>query len=414
MVPNFESKFSDNARAMKASEIRELLKLTNKPGMISLAGGLPDPTTFPKEIIKKLVTDAVDNNHVSSLQYGRTEGVPALRKIISEKFHGGKVNPEHILISSGSQQALDTIGKVFIDPGDRIITSAPTYLGAITAFRAYRVKFETVPADDYGMNVDILEDRLKSIYSRGEVVKFIYIIPNFHNPNGSTMPMERRKKLVNLAKEFNIIIVEDDPYGQLRYTGEPKPKIHDLLPEQTIYMSTFSKIIVPALRLGWNVIPKSIYSKMIICKQSLDLCTSPLNQYIALGFLKNGHLEPHIENIKKNYGHKLKVMLESLEKYFPKSAHWTKPEGGMFLWVTLDPRIDTRVMFPRALDKNVAYVLGGAFQPNGGDENTMRLNFSFCSPDIIREGVKRLAEVIKDEMELVESVTDKEPEPDYV
>ncbi len=400
MITNFESKFSVNAEAMKASEIRELLKLTNKPGMISLAGGLPDPATFPVNAIKDLTLDVVENHAKSALQYSTTEGVPALREIIASKFHNDKESPDNILISTGSQEGLDIIGKTFIDPGDKIIVSEPTYLGAVTAFKSYRTKFVTVEADDRGMNVDSLEDKLDHIYGKGDLVKFVYTVPNFHNPNGSTMSMRRRKKLVKLADEYDLIIIEDDPYGQLRYIGESLPKIKDLSPDRTIYMSTFSKIMVPAMRLGWNVIPEEIHSKMVICKQSIDLCTSAFNQYLALGFLEKGYFEPHIEMIKKNYGEKRKVMLKYLDKYFPESASWTKPEGGMFLWATLDNRIDTRKMFNRALEANVAYVMGGAFYPNGGGHNTMRLNFSFSKPDILKEGVKRLGKVIENELTL--------------
>lgn len=399
MTKNFITKFSENAEGMKASEIRELLKLTNKPGMISLAGGLPDPSTFPVEIIKEITIDIVENHAKRALQYSTTEGVPALREIIAKKFHGDEISPDDILISTGSQEGLDIIAKTFIDPGDKVIVSEPTYLGAISAFKSYRARFVTVPADDNGMNIDILERNLEKIYGKGDIVKFVYTVPNFHNPNGSTMSLKRRKKLVKLAEEYDLLLIEDDPYGQLRYIGEPLPGIHEMSPERTIYMSTFSKIMVPAMRLGWNVIPEDIHTKMVICKQSVDLCTSAFNQYIALGFLEQGHYEPHIKKIKKNYGEKRKVMLECLDEYFPGDAHWTKPEGGMFLWATLDHKIDTRRMFTRAIKANVAYVMGGAFYPNGGGHNTMRLNFSFSSPKIVRKGIKRLGKVIAQEVE---------------
>ena len=399
MSTNFRSKFSQRAIGMRASEIRELLKLTNKPGMISLAGGLPDPSTFPVDIINELTQEVLRDHTKSALQYSTTEGVPAFREIIAEKFHGTSVSPDTILISTGSQGGLDIIGKTFIDPGDRVILSEPTYLGAIAAFNAYGAKYETVPADDNGMNINLLEKTLDKIYGKGEIVKFLYTVPNFHNPNGSTMSLHRRKKLVKLAEEYDLLLIEDDPYGNLRYTGKPLPRIHELCPERTIYMSTFSKIMVPAMRLGWNVIPEDIHTKMVICKQSVDLCSSAFNQYLALGFLKKGHYEPHIEKIKKNYGEKRKIMLRSMDEYFPSDAHWTKPEGGMFLWATLNHRIDTKRMFKRALKADVAYVMGGAFYPNGGGHNTMRLNFSYSTPEILHEGVKRLGKVIEDELE---------------
>lgn len=400
MITNFTAKFSQNAEKMKASEIRELLKLTNKPGMISLAGGLPDPATFPVEIIKDLTRDVVDNHSKAALQYSTTEGVPALREIIAKKFHGEETSPDNILITTGSQQALDIIAKTFIDPNDKVIVSEPTYLGAVTAFKSYQARFVTVPADDHGMDINMLEETLDRIYGSGDSVKFVYTVPNFHNPNGSTMSLKRRKKLVQLAEEYDLLLVEDDPYGQLRYIGKSLPRIHELSPDRTIYMSTFSKIMVPAMRLGWNVIPEEVHTKMVIGKQSVDLCTSAFNQYIALGFLEQGHYEPHIERIKKNYGEKRKVMLDCLDKHFPENAHWTKPEGGMFLWATLDNRIDTRKMFRRALEANVAYVMGGAFYPNGGGHNTMRLNFSFSSPKVLCQGVARLGGVIEQEMML--------------
>lgn len=401
MITDFSAKFSANAQEMRASEIRELLKLTNKPGMISLAGGLPDPATFPVEQIRKITDQVIKENYVSALQYSTTEGLPEFRETIARKFHDNSVNPDHIFISTGSQEGLDIIGKVFIDPGDKIITSAPTYLGAVTAFKAYRARFVTVTADDHGMDMDLLAETLETMHAKGEAPKFVYTVPNFHNPNGSTMSLSRRKKLVKLANEYDLLIIEDDPYGQLRYTGEPLPRLLDMIPERTIYMSTFSKIMVPAMRLGWNVVPEELYTKMIICKQSIDLCTSSFNQHLALGFIRNGYYEPHMTRIKKDYGEKRKIMLQSLDEHFPQEAHWTKPEGGMFLWVTLDHRIDTRKMFNRALEKNVAYVMGSAFYPHGGGHNTMRLNFSFSEPDVLREGVKRLGNVISDELELV-------------
>lgn len=400
MTTNFASKFSQNAEKMKASEIRELLKLTNKPGMISLAGGMPDPNSFPVDAIRQLTLDILERSARTALQYSTTEGLPALRETIARKFHHGSVSPDSIMISTGSQQFIDLLGKTFIDPGDRIILSEPTYLGAVTAFKGYRPRFVTIPADEHGMDIDMLEEALTRIYGSGDSVKFVYTIPNFHNPNGSTMSMGRRKKLVKLAEEFDLLLVEDDPYDQLRYTGESLPRIQTLSPDRTIYMSTFSKIMVPAMRLGWNVIPDEIYTKMVISKQSADLCTSAFNQHLALGFLEQGYYEPHIERIRKNYGAKREVMLRSLDEHFPGDASWTRPEGGMFLWAVLNRKIDTRKMFTRALEANVAYVMGGAFYPNGGGHNTMRLNFSFVDPDTIAEGIGRLGGVIRKEEEL--------------
>jgi len=398
MAIDFSSKFSENAMMMRASEIRELLKLTNKPGVISFAGGLPDPAIFPVEEIREIAEDVILKKSVSALQYSSTEGLPELREEISKKFHKGKFSPENIFMSTGSQEGLDIVGKIFIDPGDNIIVSAPTYLGAITAFKAYRPNFITIPMDNDGMRMDILERELESIYSKGHTVKFLYTIPSYHNPYGSTMPLERRKKMAKLAEEYDLIIVEDDPYRELKYVDEDLPKLIDLAPERTIYMSTFSKIMAPSMRLGWNIAPDGIYQKMIICKQSVDLCSSALTQHLAYEFLNGGYLEPHIAKIRESYGHKKDVMLESLESYFPEGTEWTKPKGGMFLWVTLDGNINTRKMFPLALEHNIAYVIGGAFYPNGGGDDAMRLNFSFSTPEIIREGVKRLAEVVEKEL----------------
>ncbi len=266
MAIDFSSKFSENAMMMRASEIRELLKLTNKPGVISFAGGLPDPAIFPVEEIREIAEDVILKKSVSALQYSSTEGLPELREAISKRFHGGKVSPENIFMSTGSQEGLDILGKVLIDPGDNIIVSEPTYLGAITAFKAYRPNFITVPMDSDGMKVDVLEKELESVYSKGQSVKFLYTIPSYHNPYGSTMPLERRKKLVKLAEEYELILVEDDPYRELKYVEEDIPKIVDLAPERTIYMSTFSKIMAPSMRLGWNIAPDGLYQKVIICK----------------------------------------------------------------------------------------------------------------------------------------------------
>ncbi|MBU4349470.1 PLP-dependent aminotransferase family protein [bacterium] len=401
MSINTQEFYSDLASKMKASAIREILKLVQNPEVISLAGGMPDPATFPVKEIKEITQDVLTKNSARALQYSSTEGLPELRKCILDNLakDGNNGELENIIISSGSQQGLDLIGKVFLSPGDIAIVELPSYLAALNAFYSYGGELVGIPMDDEGMQMDILEEKLTQLKNEGKKVKFIYTISNFQNPAGVTMSLARRKKIIEIAQKFNVFIVEDNPYEKLRFEGESIPSIYSLEKNgSVISLGTFSKILCPGLRLAWILGNEEIIRKMAILKQATDLCTSILNQLIAYEYCKLGKLE---ENIKSNiqiYKKKRDVMLNALDKYFPQEVTWTKPQGGFFVVATLPEYIDTGEMFKEAIEKNVAFVPGAPFFADGKGQNTMRLSFCYPSEEDIEEGIKRLGNVIKKKM----------------
>ncbi len=395
----WSKKFSARSNSMKASAIRELLNLINSPGIISLAGGMPDPTLFPREVLAEISKDVMINHEGKALQYGPTEGVKPLIETIVQMAHEEgikKVEKENILVTTASQQGLDLIGRIFVDPGDTIIVEAPTYVGGLQAFHASQAKFETIPLDDDGINVNILENRLKEFKQNGINAKFIYVIPNFQNPAGVTMSLERRHKLLELSHMYNLVIIEDDPYGEIRFEGNKLPSLLELDSlENVIALRTFSKILAPGLRLGWVIADKEVIKKLAIAKQGADLCSPSLTQYIADKFIRDGHLKGYLELVRQTYKVKKDAMLSALGKYFPDGCSWTKPQGGMFVWTSVPEYIDTDALFVEAVQEKVAYVIGSAFYPYGEDKHHMRLNFTLSSVEQIDEGIKRLGNLIK-------------------
>jgi len=398
MSINTEEFYSTLASRMEGSVIREILKLVQNPEVISLAGGMPDPATFPVEDIKKITQKVLSKNSARALQYSTTEGLPELRKCILDHLakDGNNGGLENIIISSGSQQGLDLVGKVFLSPGDIAIVELPSYLAALNAFHSYGGELAGIPMDEEGMQMDILEKKLIRLKNEGKKVKFIYTISNFQNPAGVTMSLARRKKIIEIARKFDVFIVEDNPYEKLRFEGEPIPSIYSLDNNGLVVsLGTFSKILCPGLRLAWVLGNKEIIGKMAILKQATDLCTSIFSQLIAYEYFQLGKLE---ENIKSNiqiYKKKRDVMLNALEKYFPKEATWTKPQGGFFVVATLPEYIDTGEMFKEAIEENVAYIPGAPFFADGKGKNTMRLSFCYPRMEDIDEGIKRLGKVIK-------------------
>lgn len=379
---------------IKASEIRELLKLTQMPEVISFAGGMPAPELFPIEAFKKASKEVLNENGEIALQYGPTEGYEPLKKKIVERMKKVYVDAtsDQILITSGSQQGLDFVAKVFIDPGDLIICESPTYLGAINAFKAYEPEFVEIETDDDGMVMEDLEEALRT----NNNVRFIYVIPDFQNPSGKTWSIERRKKLIELANKYNIIIVEDNPYGELLFEGEIRPAIKHYDTEgRVIFLGTFSKILCPGIRLGWAVAEEEVLSKLIMVKQGADLQSSTVSQMQIDRFLEIYDIEEHIEKIKALYKNRRDLMLKTMEEEFPEEVQYTYPKGGLFTWVILPEHISARDLAAKALEKNVAFVPGGSFFPNEARENTFRMNYSNMDDDRIVEGVKRLGEVIK-------------------
>lgn len=395
---NIERLFSKRTKTMRPSEIRELLKLTQEPDIISFAGGLPNPNAFPLDEILDVTEKVMRRDGKLALQYGPTEGIRALRNTLANrvKKDGIDATSDNILITTGSQQGLDVVGRIFLDPGDTVIVELPSYLGALNAFRAYEINFEGVPLDKDGMQVDILEDKIKKLQKKGIIPKFIYVVPTFQNPAGVVMSESRRRKLIDIANDSDLIIVEDDPYGKLIYEGDPVKPIKSFDDEgRVIYLSTFSKILAPGFRLAWVVASEELIRKLSIGKQALDLCTNTLSQFIANELIESGYLDLHIMKIIEMYRPKRDKMMESIRKYFPPDTICHKPRGGMFAWVTLPGNIDTEEMFLDAIKEKVAYIHGKAFYANGGGASSMRLNFSFSSEELIEEGIRRLGRVIE-------------------
>jgi len=399
---NLDGLYSDRAGKMRKSEIRELLKVTQDPEIISFAGGLPNPKSFPVENLQVIINNVLKTNASTALQYGATHGVDELRKLIMERAckEGMKATLDNVIITSGSQQALDAVGKLFLNPGDTALVESPSYLGGINAFRSYEANLTGIPTDKDGIKLDILEETIKKLLQEDVSLKFIYTVPTFQNPAGFVMPESRRKKLIDIAAEYNLIIVEDDPYGKLRYDIPPVKSIKAFDDEgRVIYMSTFSKILAPGFRLAWVIASEDIIRKIAVCKQALDLCTNTFTQFIACEFMKSGSMDLHIMKICEMYKPKRDIMINSIEKYFPEDCVCNKPKGGMFAWATLPEGIDTETLFLDAIKEKVAYVHGKAFHVDGGGGRSMRLNFSYPTNEQIEEGIKRLGKVIKKKLE---------------
>ncbi|WP_068366451.1 PLP-dependent aminotransferase family protein [Aedoeadaptatus coxii] len=387
-------KFAKRMDNLKASEIRELLALTADPSIISFAGGLPAAELFPIDKWIEASNKVMKNNGAAALQYGPTDGYARLREHCvtrMEKVGCKDVKPEDIQILSGSQQGLDFVPRIFIDPGDYIVVESPTYLGALNAFKAYEPRFLQVALDEDGMILEDLEKQLKS----HDNVKFIYVISDFQNPSGKTWTLERRKGLIELANKYDVMILEDNPYGELRFEGEIQPSLRSLDTEnRVIFMGTFSKIFSPGIRVGWfNAAPK-VLEKFNMVKQGADLQTSTTTQMILSQFLDDNDLEAHIDKIIEVYGKRKNVMVDAMKKYFPEKVTYTNPEGGLFLWVTLPEGLNARDIAVKAIEKKVAFVPGGAFYPDSPEENHFRLNYSCMPEDKIEEGIKRLGEVL--------------------
>ena len=395
---------SNNSKVLRRSEIRELLKHTINPGVISLAGGLPYPGLFPIEELKDIVATVLDREGGQALQYGPTEGDPRLIDFLVQwmrEHEGAEIDHSYFLICSGAQQALDLIGRVFIDPGDPIIVGLPTYLGAIQAFQSYRANLIGVPVDKQGMDVERVEEILKEFAGKGLKVKFIYIVPDFQNPTGVTLSLERREKLLDLCYEYDTVTIDDSPYRDLRYEGERLPMVGPMDKRGYAFsVHTFSKIFAPGPRLGWIVANPAIMDKLVMAKQPADLCTSSFSQAILFEFLNRGLLKSHIAKTVEYYRKKQETMLQALDKYMPKDAgiDWTHPEGGLFLWMCLPEHLDADVLFPKAIEKKVVYVMGSAFHFDRSGKNSLRLNFSYPSEEEIEEGIKRLADLVKEEL----------------
>ncbi len=389
-------KFAKRMERMQASEIRELLKLTAQPDIISFAGGLPAPELFPVEEIAQVSHDLVEKEGRALLQYATTEGRPTLRakiaKRMKDKYHT-EVNPDDILITTGSQQCLDFAGKLFLDPGDVVLCESPSYLGALNAFNAYEPNFVEVPTDDGGL----IPEELDKILETTPNCKFIYVIPDFQNPTGRTWSMERRKAFMEVVNKHNLPVLEDNPYGELRYEGEILPSLKSLDTKGLVmFLGTFSKIFCPGLRLGWVAAEHSVVEEFVKIKQSADLHTSNFDQGVADAYMDAYDLDAHVEEIKALYRKRRDLIVKTMEEEFPAGVEFTRPQGGLFLWVTLPEGVSAKTVFHKCIEMKVAAVIGDAFYPNDKTDRSLRVNYSNMTEDRIVEGVKRMAKAIKE------------------
>jgi 2-aminoadipate transaminase len=417
-LARYEALFATRTHGMKSSAMREMMALTERPDVISLAGGLPDTSTFPPELYAELMTDVSHESTARALQYGPTEGMAATTKCIVEVMaaEGTAIDPADVIVTTGGQQVIDLVCKTLIDPGDVIVTEAPTYPGAIPTFSAYEAAVEQIEIDSEGMPIDRLEETLDRLHAEGRRPKFIYTIPNFQNPGGATMSLARRRRLVEVARERELLVLEDNPYGLLRYEGESLPTLYSLdaqavgreaASDLVIYLGTFSKILSPGLRLGWAVAPRPVLDKLNLGKQGSDLCSSPVTQMFVAAYFHHGGWLHYVETLRDLYRTRRDAMIEALEEHFGDSATWTHPEGGLFIWVTLDERIDTTDLLAQArTNEGVAFVPGrAAYMYAQSGASSMRLNFAGIPEPQIKEGIRRIGKAISEQLGLLGSLT---------
>lgn len=401
MIDRHSPRYSDSSLNMKSSVIRDMLKFTEQPGMISFAGGLPGPEAFPVEELKDILNSVIDRHGSAPFQYGTTEGYEPLREEICSLMDSAyeiRSSKENVLVTSGSQQALYLLCKVLLNRGDAVITENPTYTGALSTFNSFMADVHTVGIDDNGMKPEELVEVIETLKKEGGKPAFIYTMPEIHNPAGVTMDILRKIKLYEIAARYDIIIVEDDPYGMINYDCKPViPVKYFDKDDRVVYMGSFSKILSPGLRTGWMAAHPDIVRRCTIAKQGEDLCSNTLSQYAIYNFLAEGRLSERIESVKEIYRVKRDLMADSIDSMMP-GASYVRPEGGLFIWVKLPEQIDTGAMLQKALAQNVAYITGSAFYPRGGGTNEMRLNFTFAQHSDITEGIRRLGDVVRGEL----------------
>ena len=382
--------FSADVPSFLRSPVREIFRRVDLNSVCSFAGGYPAAVTFPTGQIPGLAASVLEKYGTAALQYGATQGVPELRAAIAARYG---VPVSQVQITTSSQQGIDVCTRVFVDPGDIILASEPIYLGALQSFRAYRAQVVNLQSVIAGTDPSVIAGS-----DRQSPVKFIYVIPDFNNPTGKTLSLEERLELVRLARELDVLIVEDSPYRELRYSGEAVPTIRELAPERTLHLGSFSKIFAPGFRLGWIIGPEELIEQIYVCKQCLDLCPPVFDQYLATEFLTSGALDANLENTIAEYRRRRDLMLSLLEKYMPEGVSWTHPEGGLFLWLTLPQCIDTVALYDKAIAAGVTYVAGSFFYVDGSHRNTMRLNFSFIDESKMEPGLKLLASLVREEL----------------
>ncbi|HPD94680.1 MAG: PLP-dependent aminotransferase family protein [Bacteroidales bacterium] len=398
MISDLNSILSMSSKRMKRSVIRELLKMTQRPEIISFAGGLPSPESFPGELLKEITLEVLSSDSAHALQYSETEGDKRLRELIIERYNkkGVNVSLKNILITTASQQSLDLLPKIFVNPGDKVICGIPSYLGAISAFNSYGAEVTGVEMDENGMRSDMLEETLEELKKKGQKPKYIYVIPDFQNPTGICMPEKRRIEIIEVARKYDVLIVEDSPYREVRFAGTPQRTMFELDGTgQVILLGTMSKVFVPGFRIGWVIANEQVIDKLVVAKQNTDLCTSAFVQKISAKYIEKGYFDENLGKINKMYKEKRDAMVAAFHKYMPEGVKWTEPEGGLFLFMTLPQDIDAEDLFKVAIEENVAFVPGTSFYCNGKGKNTLRLNFSYMSKEKNEEGAHRLANAIK-------------------
>ena len=395
-MAEYDNLYSEDVRSFFRSPVREIFKKVDLNSIYSFAGGYPSAETFPLELIRQTMSDVIDKYAGKAFQYGATQGVPELREAVADRYG---VPVERVQITSSSQQGIDVCTRVLVNPGDVILTSSPSYLGALQSFCSYRAKIVGVShKSDIQAYKAAFESSIKSVLEEGGKIKFLYMIPDFQNPSGESLSLEEREMLVGLAEEYGFLIVEDSPYRELRYEGEHIPTMYSLAPDRVIHLGSFSKIFAPGFRLGWAIAHPDILDKIYVCKQSLDLCPPIFDQYVAAEFLASGRLDENLAKSVALYKGKRDLLLSLLEEYMPEGVMWTHPEGGLFLFLTLPEGFDAVAFYDKALTAGVAYVAGEFFHPDRSGKNTMRLNFSFMSPEKIEAGIKVLAGLLQNEL----------------
>jgi 2-aminoadipate transaminase len=403
--------FATRTRGMKSSAMRDLMAITARPEVISLAGGLPDTASFPTDTFAAMGNRIAAESCAKALQYGPTEGLDETKDCIAQVMaaEGMKVDHEDVMVTTGGQQVIDLVTKTLIDPGDVVIAEGPTYPGAVPSFSSYQADVVQIETDDNGMQVERLPEVLDRLERDGRRPKFVYTVPTFQNPAGVTMSTERRRMLVDIAHERQLLILEDNPYGMLRYEGSPNPTLRSLDGGvYVMYLGTFSKILSPGIRLGWVVAPPPVLEKLNLGKQGADLCTSTLSQLMVRAYFDDNLWRDYIDSLNEIYRARRDALLDALAEYFPPQAEWTRPAGGLFIWVTLPSFIDTTDLLARALRENVAFVPGEAAYLDGRGRSSMRLNFSGVDEDTIREGVRRIGEVVAEQVALYGTLTGEE------
>jgi 2-aminoadipate transaminase len=413
-IERYGGLFAKRTRGMTSSAMRDMMAVTARPEVISLATGLPDTTTFPAEDFAALMSRVAVDSSAAALQYGPTDGLEDVRRCIVQVMaaEGSMVEPDDLMITTGGQQVIDLVCRAFIDPGDVIVAEAPTYPGAVPCFTSFQADVVQIEMDDHGMRIDVLEETLARLRAEGRRPKFIYTIPNFHNPGGVTMSLERRKALVRIANEQELVVLEDNPYGLLRYEGEPLPTLYTLDGGRyVIYAGTFSKILSAGLRLGWAAAPAPILERLNLGKQAADLCSSPMTQFFVAAYFEHRDWRKYLNELRAIYRRRRDVMMAAMNEFLPHETTWTKPSGGLFVWARLPDYIDTTDLLARALREHVAFVPGRAAYLDGRGGSELRLNFSGVGEDDIREGIRRIGKIVSEQVALYGTLTGVKPAP---